>query len=171
MKVYHALNRTLIRKKEVSTGTKMTVYKTIFRPILIYGSESWVLTQQQRNKTPGVEMKFLRGVRGVTKRGRLRSDKIREDLHIEPILESIEKQQLKWFGHIVRMDETRQVKRVWQARTARRITRGRPTKTGDNMMAVSLRGRGLNWNEAERQAKDKKMWAKVVHGTGSLDSV
>ena len=171
MKVYHALNRTLIRKKEVSTGTKMTVYKTIFRPILIYGSESWVLTQQQRNKIQAVEMKFLRGVRGVTKRDRLRSEKIREDLHIEPILESIEKQQLKWFGHIVRMDETRQVKRVWQARTARRRTRGRPTKTWDNMMAVSLRGRGLNWNEAERQAKDKKMWAKVVHGTGSLDSV
>src|SRR3978361_427810 len=108
MKVYHALNRTLIRKKEVYTGTKMTVYKTIFRPILIYGSESWVLTQQQRNKIQAVEMKFLRGVRDVTKRDRLRSGKIREDLHIEPILESIEKQQLKWFGHIVRIDETRQ---------------------------------------------------------------
>src|SRR3978361_1128078 len=106
VKVYHALNRTLIWKKEVSTGTKMTVYKTIFRPILIYGSESWVLTQQQRNKIQAVEMKFLRGVRGVTKRDRLRSEKIREDLQIEPILESIEKKQLKRFGHIVRMDET-----------------------------------------------------------------
>src|SRR3978361_1866842 len=53
MKVYRALNRTLIRKKEVSTGTKMTVYKTIFRP------------NSRGIRIQAVEMKFLRGVRGV----------------------------------------------------------------------------------------------------------
>ena len=171
MKVYHALNRPFIRKREVSTSTKMVVYNTVFKPILTYGSESWVLTQRQKSKIQAVEMKFLRGVRGVTKRDKMRNDRIREDLKIEPIMKSIERQQLKWFGHVVRMEETRQVKKVWQARTARKRNRGRPTRTWDSVVANNLKERGLTWKEAEKLAKNKKTWARVVYESSELNSV
>lgn len=164
MKIYYALNKKFIRKKEITARTKMSVYNTVFKPILTYGSESWVLTQSQRSKIQAVEMKYLRGVRGVTKMDKMRSDKIRHELKTEPVLESIKRRQLRWFGHIVRMNETRQVKQVWQTRTARKRTRGRPKKTWDKMVEETLKERGLTWKEGEKLAKDKKAWLKVVHG-------
>ncbi|CAH0563022.1 unnamed protein product [Brassicogethes aeneus] len=50
--------------------------------------------------------------------------KINKD--VEPILDSIEKQQLKWFGHMVRMEEDRHAKRIWQTKTIQKRPRGRP---------------------------------------------
>ena len=49
-KVYYAMSNSFIRKKEISRRTKVTVFKTIFRPILTYGSKSWVLTRQKTIK-------------------------------------------------------------------------------------------------------------------------
>lgn len=65
LKVFFSLNNTFIRKKEVSICTKMMVYKSIFRPILIYGSESWVLAKRTSNKLQAIEMKYLRAVIGI----------------------------------------------------------------------------------------------------------
>ncbi|CAH1978193.1 unnamed protein product [Acanthoscelides obtectus] len=35
----------------------MTMYRTVFRPILIFGSESWVLTNRQKSKLQAIDMK------------------------------------------------------------------------------------------------------------------
>ena len=40
MRIYYALNRKFIRKKEITPRAKMSVYNTVFKPILTYGSES-----------------------------------------------------------------------------------------------------------------------------------
>nr|CAH7719228.1 unnamed protein product [Callosobruchus chinensis] len=61
-------------------------------------------------------MKYLRGVKGVTRRDKIRNEVIRSELGVKPVLQKIEENQLKWFGHLVRMDVTRPVTMVWQAR-------------------------------------------------------
>lgn len=43
-----------------------------------------------------MEMKYLRRVRGVTKRYRLKSSQIKEDLEVVSILQFIEMGQLSW---------------------------------------------------------------------------
>ncbi|CAH2013124.1 unnamed protein product [Acanthoscelides obtectus] len=84
----------------------MTVYRTVFRPILIFGSESWVLTNRQKIKLQAIDMKYLRAVR-VTRKDKIRNEVIREELGVESVLQRIEENQLKWFGHLVRMKDTR----------------------------------------------------------------
>lgn len=163
LKLYHSLSNTFIGKKEVTTKTKLSVYNTVFKPILTYGSESWILTNQMKSRIQATEMKYLRRVKGITRRDRVRNEAIRKDLKVEPVVKTIERQQLKWLGHLVRMGEERQPKRVWQARAAQKRTRGRPRKTWNDAVAETLRDRGLTWNDGKRIGKNKREWAKFVH--------
>lgn len=162
-KVYFALSNTFVRKKEVSKKTKLTVYNTIFKPILTFGSESWTLTKQQENKIQASEMKYLRGIMGVTKRDRLRNVEIRNELEVEPVKNTIERQQLRWFGHLSRMGNSRQPKIIWQTKTNIKRARGRPRRRWDETIADILKKRNRSWQEAKALAQNKKEWAKFVN--------
>ena len=39
-RLYHGMNKGFISKAEVSQKTKMTVFKTVYMPTLMYGCES-----------------------------------------------------------------------------------------------------------------------------------
>lgn len=162
-KLYYALCNTFVKKKEITQKTKITVYNTVYKPVLTYGCETWNISKQMKSKIQTLEMKYLRAVKGVTRRDKIRNQKVREDLKVEPILEYMDRQKMKWFGHITRMGENRQVKRVWLARTTDKKTRGRPRKTWDNTVAECLKKRGKTWNEGTKLAKNKKEWTKFIH--------
>jgi len=113
LKLYYAMNNNFISKREISKKTKVKVFKTIYRPILTFGCETWTLTKKEKNRIQAVEMKYLRRVRGLTVIDKVRNRKIRDELDIEPISDFIEKRQLSWWGHLQRMDGSRKAKQVW----------------------------------------------------------
>jgi Reverse transcriptase (RNA-dependent DNA polymerase)/Endonuclease-reverse transcriptase len=162
-KVYHALNKNFLGMKQISRNTKLKVYKAIFCPILTYGSESWILTQNIKSRLQATEMKYLRRVKGITRRDRVRNEAVREELNVEPIMTKIKIQQLKWFGHLTRMHKNRPVKKVWQARPMKRRARGRPRKTWENTIIETLQDRNITWREACSKAQNKGEWAKFVY--------
>ena len=162
-KLYHALNKSFISKKEVSSQTKIKVFKTIFRPVLLWGSESWVLSKRLKSHIQAMEMKYLRRVKGVTRADKIRNDVIRSELEVEPALKIIEQNQLKWFGHLQRLNDKRQVKKVWKTRTMPKRNRGRPIVTWNKMLEDILEQRGTTLQEARQLAQDKKKWSKFVY--------
>lgn len=111
-------------------------------------------------------MKFLRAVKGVTRRDRIRNEQIREELEVESIHSVIERNQLKWFGHINRMQQKRQVKQVWEAKVQNKRGKGRPKKTWNGEVAMILKKRNKNWTEATRMTGNKGEWKKFVHKIG-----
>lgn len=163
-KLYYAMNKSFINKKEITRETKINVFKAIYRPILTYGCESWNLTQRQRSRLQAAEMKYLRRVRGVTRRDRIRNTEIRKDLNVKPMAEFIEERQLGWWGHLQRMEGTRQVKRVWEAKIVKKKRRGRPRKTWDGAVGEILERKGTTWREARTRAASRKDWGEFVHG-------
>jgi hypothetical protein len=44
--------------------TKFTIHKTLIRPVLLYGSETWVLTKRVENQLLVFERKDLRAICG-----------------------------------------------------------------------------------------------------------
>jgi hypothetical protein len=44
--------------------SKLTIYKTLMRPVLLYGSETWVLTIREENRLLVFERKVLRTIYG-----------------------------------------------------------------------------------------------------------
>ena len=54
------LNEPVWKRKELSRRTKLRIYNAILVPILVYGSETWVLNKQQESAIQAVEMRVLR---------------------------------------------------------------------------------------------------------------
>ena len=61
------------------------------------------MTERTRSQIQAAEMGFLRRVAGVSLRDKVRSSVIPEGLGVEPLLLCVERSQLRWFGHLVRM--------------------------------------------------------------------
>ena len=58
----------------------MKFYKVVARPLLLYGSETWVTTKRDMTRLEAAEMRFLRSVTGCTRLDKIRSEVIRKEL-------------------------------------------------------------------------------------------
>jgi hypothetical protein len=74
-------------------------------------------------------MRFYRKIVGKTKRDRVRSERIREQVEQELVRRVLEERQLKWFGHVYRMERERKPKQFMEAQVEGRKQRGRQRKT------------------------------------------
>ena len=153
----------LLKDRYIPKECKITIYTAILKPVLIYGSEVWSLTSKTEARIQAAEMRALRVIRGVNKKDRIRNSHIRKDLGVEPLLTSIEKARLRWFGHVKRMEGNRLSRKYleWQPRDKRPA--GRPRKRWMEGVELALLRRGLNIQsiEEERSYEDRTQWRTI----------
>ena len=53
--VLRSLYRTVVTKRELSRKAKLSIYRSIFVPILTYGHEGWVMTERTRSRVQAAE--------------------------------------------------------------------------------------------------------------------
>jgi hypothetical protein len=51
-----------LQSSHLSRQTKFTIHKTLMRPVLLYNSETWVLTKREENQLLVFERKVLRTI-------------------------------------------------------------------------------------------------------------
>ena len=75
---------------------------------LLYGSETWRLTENNKRRVEATEMDVLRRSSRISRRERIRNVTIRQQIRLEePNVKEIEQNQLTWYGHVQRMAEGR----------------------------------------------------------------
>ena len=119
------LHYSVVMKRNLSKKAKLSIFKTVFVPILTYGHESWVMTERMRSQAQASEMRFLRKIEAVTLFNKVRSSEIRKSLNIEPLLLRIKRSQLRWFDHVSRMPQERLPKQALLAKANGRRPVGR----------------------------------------------
>ena len=65
-KAYYA-NRQLVNSSLVSRSSKLQIYRTLVRPVITYGSESWTLTMEEERTLAVFERKILWKIHGPVK--------------------------------------------------------------------------------------------------------
>ncbi|KAK0143304.1 hypothetical protein N1851_018556 [Merluccius polli] len=117
------------------------------------------MTERTRSRVQAAKMSFLRRVAGFSLRDRVRSSVIREELGLEPLLLCLERSQLRWFGHLVRMPTGRLPWEVFQARPVGRRPRGRPrTRWRDYISTLAWERLGIPPSELVNVAREREVW-------------
>ncbi|XP_061735811.1 si:dkey-100n23.5 isoform X4 [Nerophis ophidion] len=161
--VMRTLYRSVVVKKELSRKAKLSIYRSIYVPILTYGHELWVMTERIRSRVQAAEISFLRRVAGLSLRDRVRSSAIRGELKVKPLLLHIKRSQMRWFGHLVRMPPVRLPSEVFRARPTGRRPRGRPrTRWEDYVSRLAWERLGIPREELDKVAGEREVWVSLL---------
>ena len=141
------------------------MYESIVVPGMLYGSETWAMSARDRSRLEVVEMKCLRSICGVTRMDRLRNEYIRNRCDLKNgIGVKVERNVLRWFGHIERMDDERLVKKVYESSVEGGRRRGRPCKRWKDCVKEYVQQRGVEWARAEELVNDRSGWREMWKG-------
>ncbi|KAI5637686.1 hypothetical protein NE865_08080 [Phthorimaea operculella] len=159
-----ALHKVLTSKL-ISRRTKVRIYKTVIRPILMYGCETWTLTLKEEEKLLVAERKILRKILGPVKNEdgiwRIRKNKEIEDIVREPnIIGESKAARLRWLGHVERMEEDRAVKKAYLGRPMGKRPVGRPRYRWTDEVIKDLHA--LQKPDWKQTAQNREEWRAVV---------
>ena len=162
-KVLGAMNG-LMKNRGLEMDVKRVLYEKVVVPTVTYGSELWGMKVSERRRLNVFEMKCLRSMAGVTRWDRLRNEVVRERTGVRKELAArVDMNVLRWFGHLVRMDNERLTKRVLNASVSGRNVRGRPKYGWMDGVKKALNDRGMNVIEANERARNRNEWRAIVN--------
>ena len=89
----------------------MNIYNVLIKSSLLYGSETWRLTEDNKRRVEATERDALRRSSRISIKERIRNVTIRHQIGLEEtIVKEIEQNQLTWYDHVQRMAERRLLK-------------------------------------------------------------
>ena len=160
-KVLGAVNG-VIKNRGLGMNVKRALYEKVIVPTVMYGSELWGMKESERQKLNVFEMRCLRSMCGVTRWDRLRNTVVRDRTGVKKELaERVDKNVLRWFGHVERMDDEKLLKRVVNARVDGRGARGRPRLGWMDGVKKALKNR-MDVREAKVRARNRIEWRRMV---------
>jgi hypothetical protein len=105
-----------LSSKLLSRKVKCLIYKTLLRPVLTYGFETWAMGEQGENLIRSFERKVLRRLFGpVLQNGCWRRRKNSEMYKLydeRDGVKFIKLGSLRWAGHVMRMKESDPARKV-----------------------------------------------------------
>ena len=124
----------------------------------MYGSESWGMKVNERQKLNVFEMKCLRSMAGVSWNEVVR---VRTDVRRE-LAARVDMNVLRWFSHVERMNNERLLKKVMNGKVDGRSARGRPRFGWIDGVKRALNNRRMDMREANEHARNRNEWQMIV---------
>ena len=140
------------------------MYKVLIRPVLTYASETWTSSKTNERQLSLFERKVLRCIFGVkqenwTWRERY-SYKLYEIFNEPNIVNYIKVKRLAWAGSLVRMNNDRTLKKIFNTKPDGARSAGRPKLLWEDGVDQGTRILGVkNW---KKFALNRDEWAKLL---------
>jgi hypothetical protein len=149
----------ILRSKDIRKERKLNIYNALIKSSLLYGSETWRLTENNKIRVEATEMDALIRSSRISRKVRIRNVTIRQQIGLEEtITKEIEQNQLTWYGHVQRLAEGRLPKKALKWMPKQKRARGRQKKNWVEGIKKAMHERNLN----EGQWEDRKKWSLGV---------
>ncbi|VDO78118.1 unnamed protein product [Schistosoma margrebowiei] len=154
--------KNICNSNQLSTNTKVRIFNTNVKTVLLYGAETWRTTKAIIQKIQVFINSCLRKILRIHWPDTISNNQLWERINQIPAEDEIRKKLWKWIGHILRKAHncvTRQAL-TWNPEGQRR--RGRPKNTLRREMEIDMRKMNKDWMELEKKAQDRVGWRMLV---------
>ena len=88
----------------ISRRTKVRLYKTLVKPVLMYGCETWKMNKSDENKIDVFHSRCLRRIFKIRWQERITNKEVLKMAEMENLSEGVRKRRWKFIGHIMRKE-------------------------------------------------------------------
>ncbi|BHF68781.1 hypothetical protein SprV_0301182200 [Sparganum proliferum] len=145
------LRSTVWNRHGLPLSTKLKMYKAVILPTLLYGAVTWTVYTKKARRLNHFHLSCLRCILRLNWQDRIPDTDVVERTGILSIYTMLRQMQLRWSGHLVRMDDERLPKRLFYGDVA----------TGDTLKS-SLKRLQINPTNWKELALDQPTWRRTV---------
>ena len=154
--------RPILRSKVISLWTKIRIFNSNLKSVLLYGSETWRLTKKIITQLQTFTNRSLRYILGVWWPKKISNEELWQRTKQERIEVTIRRRKWRWICHTLRKPTTNIIRLSleWNPQGVRR--KGRPKKSWRRTIQKEYEDLGMSWDEVKRTAKNWVRWKAVV---------
>lgn len=140
-KAFGALRGCIFSSSSVSPQAKRAVYEGLVLANTLYGSECWALTETLRQRLRVFQGQCVRAMCRVTRKHtwdhHISTSELEQRLGLDTIEMYVARRQLRWLGHVSRMDfDCRLPRKMLSAWVPHKRPRGAPKMTYERSIAI-----------------------------------
>ena len=152
------------KARNIAEKTKLRIFNTNVKSVLLYGAETWKMTKGLQKKLQVFINRCLRRILKIYWPRKISNEELWRRTNEKPIIEQLRQRKWGWIGHTLRKPRnniTRQAL-LWNPQGKRK--RGRPRNTWRRDTTAEMESAGYNWKQLETVAQNKTRWRHVVSG-------
>ena len=163
---FGALRRCLFSSLQVTYAVKRLVYCCMILSILLYGSECWCLTEKLFRQLRNFHARCVRAMcrvnRRHTREHHISTADLLDRLGLATIDTFITRNQLRWAGHLRRMDFSRLPRRMMSCWVRAKRPRGAPRFTYGRALYKALQKAEIERRSWTELAADRAKWRELI---------
>ena len=148
---------------------KITMYRTLILPVVLYGCETWLLTLREERRLKVFENRMLRRIfvpkTDEVKREwkKLQNEGFSELYSLPNTVRVIKSRRMRWAGHVARMGKKRAIYRILMGKPEGKIKLGRPRCRWEDNIKMDLQEVGCGGKDWIKLALDRDRWHALVN--------
>lgn len=168
---YGRLKQKVWYNKDLTFQTKCSVYRAVVLSSLLYGAETWPVYKLAARKLNSFMMRHLRQIMNVKWWDFISNDKILARAKLPSMYELLIQRNLRWAGHLHRMEECRLPKQILYSQLAEGVRGiGRPRLRFKDTIKRSLIAKQIPVGKWQALCQERCNWRKLVHRMSSSDT-
>ena len=160
---FNKLDERLWRKSGIRLDTKVMVYKAVVLSSLLYGSEAWTLSTKQIKRLEMFHQKCLRKICRIEWYHKIPDYEILERCQIGSLKSFLDRNKLRWTGHVIRMENTRIPKIMLYGRVDKGAAKRGNNSTYMNSLKALLRECDMDLSQLEEHAGNRNSWRSTIN--------
>ena len=153
------LHTRVWHERGISIKTKLSVYRAVVLPSLLHGCETWTCYRRHTKKLDQFHLRCLRKILCVSWKDHVPNQEILRRAELTGIEAMLNQAQLRWSGHVTRMDNSRLPKQLFHAElTTGKRHKGGQRKRYKDVLKSTLKACNIPVDEWQALAQDRPTW-------------
>jgi hypothetical protein len=156
--------RNIWSSRELSFRTKVRLFNTNVKAVLLYGAETWRTTVTTLKRIQTFINGCLRRILRIRWPDIISNKELWQRTNQVPVEEEILRRRWRWIGHTLRKPASSITRQALTWNPQGKRSRGRPRNTWRRDLADDMKRMGQTWKQLERRAQNREDWRTLVGG-------